>query len=196
MRSPRLLLGLLPALALVAGGCSNVGSSGDQGYIDGKGVITVLPPGDRKVPGDVTGKTLDGADVSLASYAGKVVVLNVWGSWCPPCRAEADDLAKAYQELAPKGVVFLGINTRDASADNARSFVSRYAVPYPSIFDPGGTNLLAFHGTLTPNAIPSTVVIDQEGRVAASILGEVTSATTLVDLVDEATQAATQGAGQ
>ena len=185
MRS-RLLLALL-ALVLVAGGCSNVGSSGDQGYIDGKGVITVLPDGDRKAPGEVAGETLAGEDVSLAAYAGKVVVVNVWGSWCPPCRAEADDLTEASRQLAAQGVVFLGINTRDTSADNARAFERKYAVPYPSIYDPGGRNLLAFHGTLTPNAIPSTVVIDERGRVAASILGEVTSATTLVDLVDEVT---------
>jgi thiol-disulfide isomerase/thioredoxin len=187
----RPLVGLLAALALVASGCSDVGSSGDQGYIDGKGVITVLPPGDRKAPGDVTGETLEGADLSLASYAGQVVVVNVWGAWCPPCRAEADDLADAARQLAPKGVQFVGINTRDSSQDNALSFQRRYDVPYPSIYDPGGRNLLAFHGTLTPNAIPSTVVIDRHGRVAASILGEVTSATTLVDLVDEVTGGAT-----
>jgi thiol-disulfide isomerase/thioredoxin len=185
MRPRRLLLGLLPTLALVVSGCSNVGDSGDQGYIDGKGVITVLPAADRKKPGEVTGKTLEGDDISLASYAGKVIVVNVWGAWCPPCRAEADDLAEAARRLAPEGVQFVGINTRDSSQANALSFQRRYDVPYPSIYDPGGRNLLAFHGTLTPNAIPSTVVIDKDGRVAASILGEVTSATTLVDLVDE-----------
>jgi thiol-disulfide isomerase/thioredoxin len=184
----RLLLGLLSSLALVASGCSNIGSSGDQGYIDGKGVITVLSEKDRKAPGDVSGETLDGDELSLASYAGKVIVVNVWGSWCPPCRAEADDLAEASRQLAARGVVFVGINTRDSSKDNALSFDRRYDMPYPSIYDPGGRNLLAFHRTLTPNSIPSTVVIDQDGRVAASILGEVTSATTLVDLVDEVTK--------
>jgi thiol-disulfide isomerase/thioredoxin len=188
MRSRRLLVGLVSSLVLVASGSSNVGSSGDQGYIDGKGVITILPAKDRKVPGKVSGETLEGDQLSLASYAGKVVVVNVWGAWCPPCRAEADDLGDAARQLAAKGVVFVGINTRDSSQDNALSFQRRYDVPYPSIYDPGGRNLLAFHGTLTPNAIPSTVIIDADGRVAASILGEVTSANTLVDLVDEVTK--------
>jgi thiol-disulfide isomerase/thioredoxin len=181
---------LLPAAALLlavvgAGGCSKVGSTGDKGYIAGEGVITLLPTAQRKAPGPVSGTTLDGQKLSLASYAGKVVVVNVWGAWCPPCRAEADDLAAAARELAAKGVVFVGINTRDASQDNARSFERRYDVPYPSIYDPGGRNLLAFRRTLTPNAIPSTVVIDAQGRVAASILGEVTSKNTLVDLVED-----------
>jgi thiol-disulfide isomerase/thioredoxin len=181
----RSVLAALAAVALVASGCSNVAGTGDKGYIDGKGVITLLPDGDRKAPGDVSGETLEGDQVSLSSYAGKVVVINVWGSWCPPCRAEADELAAAARELGPKGVVFLGIDTREASRDNGLSFQRRYDVPYPSIYDPGGRTMLAFHGTLTPNAIPSTVVIDAKGRVAASILGEVTSRTTLADLVEE-----------
>lgn len=180
-----LVVAVVSAILLGATGCSKVGSTGDKGYIAGEGVITLLPEAQRKAPGAVSGETLDGNQLSLASYAGKVIVVNVWGAWCPPCRAEADDLAAAARELAPKGVVFVGINTRDASQDNARSFERRYGVPYPSIYDPGGRNLLAFHRTLTPNAIPSTVVIDARGRVAASILGEVTSKTTLVDLVQD-----------
>jgi thiol-disulfide isomerase/thioredoxin len=145
----------------------------------------VLPADKRKHPGEVTGKTLEGKNVSLSSYAGKVVVINVWGAWCPPCRAEADDLGAAARALASQGVVFLGINTRDASKDQGLAFQRTYDVPYSSIFDPGGRNLLAFHGTLTPNSIPSTVIIDKQGRVAASILGELSSKTTLVDLVED-----------
>jgi thiol-disulfide isomerase/thioredoxin len=181
----RPLLAALAAVALVAGGCGSVGSTGDKGYVDGKGVITLLAAADRKTPGDVSGETLEGKPLSLSSYAGKVVVVNVWGSWCPPCRAEADELAAASKELSSKGVVFVGIDTREASRDNGLSFQRRYAVPYSSIYDPGGRTMLAFRGTLTPNAIPSTVVIDAEGRVAASIVGEVTSRTTLVDLVED-----------
>lgn len=181
----RLVPVVLVVVALVASGCSTVGSTGDKGYIAGEGVITLLPPDERKEPGEVSGETLDGEEFSLASYAGKVIVVNVWGAWCPPCRAEADDLAAAARELAPQGVVFVGINTRDSSRDNALSFERTYDVPYPSIYDPGGRNLLAFRGTLTPNAIPSTVIIGKDGLVAASILGEVTSRTTLVDLVED-----------
>ena len=190
MSRSRSLFALLAVLVLVAGGCSRVGSTGDKGYIDGEGVITLLPVAQRKAPGAVGGESLDGQQLSLAAYAGKVVVVNVWGAWCPPCRAEADELAAAARELAPKGVVFVGINSRDSSKDNARAFQRTYDVPYPSIYDPGGRNLLAFHRTLTPNAIPSTVVIDAQGRVAASILGAVTSKTTLVDLVEDVAGAA------
>ena len=186
MRAPRLLVGAALAVLVTVSGCSNdIGSSGDQGYISGEGVITVLDPADRKPPGEVSGETLEGEELSLASYAGKVVVVNVWGSWCPPCRSEAGLLAAAARELAPQGVQFIGINTRDYSRDNALSFQRTYDVPYPSIYDPSGRNLLAFRGTLTPNAIPSTVIIDEQGRVAASILGEVPSKTTLLDLVQD-----------
>jgi thiol-disulfide isomerase/thioredoxin len=180
----------LTAVMLIVGGCGfgGAGGTGDKGYIDGEGVITVLPVHDRKAPADVEGETLEGDQLSLSSYAGKVVVVNVWGSWCPPCRAEADDLAAASRELAADGVVFVGINTRDASRDNGLSFQRTYDVPYPSIYDPSGRNLLAFRGTLTPNSIPSTVIIDKQGRVAASVLGELSSKTTLVDLVDEASK--------
>jgi thiol-disulfide isomerase/thioredoxin len=176
---------LVGTLLAVAGCADDIGSTGDQGYIDGKGVITLLPAAERKKPGPVSGETLEGEHLSLASYAGKVIVVNVWGSWCPPCRAEADELGTAARKLAAQGVVFVGINTRDSSPDNGLSFQRRYDVPYPSIYDPGGRNLLAFHRTLTPNSIPGTVVIDRQGRVAASILGEVTSRTTLVDLVQD-----------
>ena len=193
MPRPRLLTralvaAVLTAIAIGASGCTGVGSTGDKGYIDGEGVITLLTASERKKPGAVSGETLAGDQVSLASYAGKVVVVNVWGSWCPPCRAEADELGAAARELAPRGVVFLGINSRDPSKDNGRAFERTYDVPYPSIYDPSGRNLLAFHGTLTPNSIPSTVVIDRQGRVAASILGAVTSKTTLVDLVEDASK--------
>lgn len=177
---PLLLLG-----AAVAGCAGATGSSGDQGYVDGSGVITRLAPEERKRPGEVSGTSLEGDRIDLADYAGQIVVINVWGAWCPPCRAEADDLATAARELDGTGVEFLGINTRDNSAATALAFQRSRKVPYPSIFDPGGRNLLAFGGTLTPNAIPSTVIIDAEGYVAASVIGEVTSARTLVDLVED-----------
>ncbi len=166
-------------------GCGSGAAGGSSGYLSGNGVITELPVAKREKPGKISGETLEGKTVALSDYAGKVVVVNVWGSWCPPCRAEADDLSKAAAELAPQGVVFLGINTRDASRDNALTFQNKRKVPYSSIFDPGGKSLLAFHGTLTPNAIPSTVVIDAQGRVAASIIGELPSTQTLVDVVKD-----------
>lgn len=177
---PLLLAGLL--LSACGGG---VESKGDQGYVSGNGVITVLDEEDRYVPEEVSGESLEGEPLSLSSYDGKVVVINVWGAWCPPCRAEADDLAVAAKELQPEGVAFLGINTRDTSRDNALSFQRSREVPYPSIYDPSGRTLLAFRGSLRPNSIPSTLVLDEQGRVAATVLGELTSARTLVSLVEE-----------
>jgi thiol-disulfide isomerase/thioredoxin len=180
-----LLAVALPS-ALVLAGCSNdVGSSGNQGYVAGKGIITSVKAADRKQPGEVAGRTLDGRQVSLADLRGKVVVVNVWGSWCGPCRAEAPMLAQASRDLAKKGVVFLGIDSRDPSKDAAKAFVRRFDVPYPSLYDQQGSTLLAFRGTLTPNSVPSTVVVDPQGRVSGSVLGSLTR-TTLDDLVDDA----------
>ena len=168
-----------------AAGCGNdVGSSGDQGFVSGKGIITALPVSDRSEPAEVAGTSIDGEQLSLKDYEGQVVVVNVWGSWCAPCRAEAPMLADAARDLAKQDVAFLGIDSRDPSESAARAFARRFDVPYPSIYDQQGSTLLAFRGTLSPNAIPSTVIIDREGRVAASVLGEITR-TTLYDLVEE-----------
>jgi thiol-disulfide isomerase/thioredoxin len=171
---------------LALAGCSNdVGSSGNQGYVAGKGIITSVKAADRKLPGEVSGRTLTGEKVSLADFRGKVVVVNVWGSWCGPCRAEAPMLAQASRDLAGKGVVFLGIDSRDPSKDAAKAFVRRFDIPYASLYDQQGGTLLAFRGTLTPNSVPSTVVVDPQGRVAGSVLGNL-SRTTLDDLVEDA----------
>jgi len=174
---------LLASTGLTA--CSDdVGSSGDAGFVSGKGVITRLAVDDRKEPGEVAGETLEGEPISLEDFEGRTVVLNVWGSWCAPCRAEAPDLVAASEELADDDVEFLGINSRDLDRAAAQAFQRRFEVPYPSIYDQQGKTLLAFRGTLSPNAIPSTVVIDAEGRVAASVIGEV-SRSTLVGLVED-----------
>ena len=189
-RAARRTLAAVAAAALLAGGlagCSRDQASGSsgQGYVAGKGIITSLKVTDRRKPGDVSGTTLAGRHVSLADYRGKVVVLNVWGSWCPPCRAEAPMLARAARDLSGKGVVFLGINSRNPEQAGPQAFERRYKIPYDSIYDPDGQTLLAFHGTLPPNSIPSTVVIDRQGRVSASVIGSVTR-TTLDDLVQDA----------
>ncbi len=187
---PRVLVSVvapLLAAAAVLSGCTGAGApeTGDKGFVGGDGIITRLEPGGREQPGAVEGETLEGEPVSLADYEGQVVVLNVWGSWCGPCRKEAPVLGEAARELAEQDVAFVGINTRDASQDQGLAFQRRYDVPYPSLFDPSGRSLLAFSGTLNPSAIPSTVVLDEQGRVAASILGEVPSRRTLVDLVED-----------
>lgn len=177
------------AVPLTAGvalaGCTSGGSSSSGlNYQAGDGTITVLSPDQRKPPGELRGKTVDGKDVDLAGYRGSVVVLNVWGSWCPPCQQEAPDLQAASVALAPKGVKFLGINTKEnGNQAAAAAFERAYGITYPSLFD-SPDYLLALRGVVAANAIPSTVVVDAQGRIAARISGPTTKAT-LVDLVDD-----------
>lgn len=185
--SRRLLVPLAVVVATGLAGCSHsdVGGSANQGYVAGQGIITTVAPADRSRPGPVQGTSLTGRDIALSDYRGKVVVINVWGSWCPPCRAEAPMLAQAARDLDDRGVVFLGIDSRNPEQAGPRAFVRRFKIPYESIYDPDGTTLLAFRGTLPPNAIPSTVVVDPQGRVSGSVIGSITR-TTLDDLVDDA----------
>ncbi|MBA2465548.1 MAG: TlpA family protein disulfide reductase [Nocardioidaceae bacterium] len=182
---PVVTVAVILVVGSAAGCTSDIGSSGDQGFVSGQGIITVVAEAERSAPGEVAGETIDGEPLSLADYAGQIVVVNVWGSWCVPCRTEAPMLAKAARDLESEDVAFLGIDSRDPSESAARAFVRTFDTPYPSIYDQEGRTLLAFRGTLTPSSIPSTVVIDREGRVAASVLGEITR-TTLDELVEEA----------
>jgi thiol-disulfide isomerase/thioredoxin len=180
-----LAAGALAALTALAG-CST--SSGNavtgQNYQAGDGSITILAPDQRKAPGELRGTTIDGQQVDLASYRGNVVVLNVWGSWCGPCQKEAPALQAASEALAPKGVRFLGINIReDGNKARAAAFERAYGITYPSLFDSAGY-LLALRGVVAANAVPSTVVVDAQGRIAARISGATTK-DTLVDLVDD-----------
>ena len=127
--------------------------------------------GERPAAPALSGETLDGGRYDLADHRGKVVVVNFWGSWCPPCRAEADDLAKVYEQYKGQGVGFVGINVRD-DRDAAKAFeAGRHE--YPSIFDPASRLALDFTGLPAIGTPPVTVVIDRSGRVAAMIRGAV-----------------------
>ncbi|MEU1051286.1 TlpA disulfide reductase family protein [Streptomyces sp. NPDC005876] len=162
------------ACALLVSACGSGGTSGGGGntnYITGSDGIATVGEGDRADVPDLSGKTVDGARLDIDDYRGKVVVLNVWGSWCPPCRAEAKNFEKVYQDVKDQGVQFVGINTRDTSTGPARAFEKEYGVSYPSLYDPTGKLMLRFKkGTLNPQAIPSTLVIDREGKIAARTL--------------------------
>lgn len=178
--SPRLAAVGLSAGLVVAGlaGCSQSSSAGDrvdvpeQGYVSGDGSTTILAEADRTPAPDLRGTTLQGEPFVLADHLGEVVVLNTWASWCAPCRAEAPALEATSRELAGRGVTLVGLNTRDSAAA-AQAFVRRFDISYPSVADPDGSLQLLFHDSLPPSAIPTTVVIDQKGRVAARALGEV-----------------------
>ena len=173
-------------VGVLAAGCAAkpFASNGDAGFVSGDGTIAVLPEADRRLAPSVQGVTLDGRRFDLASLRGRIVVLNVWGSWCGPCRAEAPLLQRAYPRLTRKGADLVGLDTRE-SAEPARAFVQAAGLTYPSVSDRDGRLQLAFSDTLPPAAIPSTVIVDAQGRVAARIIGPVDSVTTLLDVVDQ-----------
>ena len=138
--------------------------------------VTEYPAASRGEPVEVEGVTLGGGQVAVEGLRGAVVVLNVWGSWCAPCRAEAPILAEASRTYAEDGVSFLGINVRDNEAA-AVAFERRYRVPYPSIADFDGLTLLGLNQYVPASAVPVTLVLDREGRVASRVLGELREAT-------------------
>jgi thiol-disulfide isomerase/thioredoxin len=161
-------------------GCTGEGgnASGLRGdgtsFVSGDGVKTMVPVARRQEPVELTATTLEGDRLDIATLRGKPVVLNVWGSWCPPCRKEAPALQAAAAQLRGKAS-FVGINTRDSEA-GAQAYERRFKVSYPSLVDKG-TLLLALRGAVSPQDIPSTLVLDRQGRVAARFSGPVTMLT-------------------
>ncbi|MFB6613888.1 TlpA disulfide reductase family protein [Streptomyces sp. NPDC085524] len=148
---------------------------GGAGVVNAAAAATVVDSDARPAAPALAGDDLDGKPVSLSEFRGQVVVLNVWGSWCGPCRAEADDLERLGERTRDQGVRFLGINTRDRDRAAAQSFVRAHGLEFPSLHDPAGELLLRFPPELlNPQTIPSTLVIDRRGRVAVSIGGAVT----------------------
>ncbi len=182
---------LLVVLALLV---TTACSTGDDAVVTGSEFQFVAPNGqvrirydaaDRKVVRGLTGPDVltDGRKVSLDDYAGKVVVVNIWGSWCGPCRTEAPELQKVQNETGAEGVQVLGIAVKESSAEPPRDFMKDRKLTYPSIYDESGRTLLAFKG-LPPNTVPATIVLDKQHRVAAVFL-ESLIATDLVPLVKE-----------
>lgn len=158
-------------LAACGGGTEAAPAEAGSGYVAGDGSIVLVPEQERVAAPDLEGVTLDGETFRLADHLGDVVVLNVWASWCAPCRAEAPELAALDRELAPSGVQFVGLDTRDSDV-SARAFVARFGIEYPNVVDRDGQLQLLFSDTLPPQAIPSTLVIDRQGRVAGRVLGK------------------------
>jgi thiol-disulfide isomerase/thioredoxin len=175
---------------LILASCARTGadeqtrSAGQVGYPDVPRNLTRVPPDQRKELPTVSGPALgSNQTISTQDFRGKVVVINVWGSWCPPCRKEAPDLQAASVET--KDVAqFVGITSKDYDPAPAEAFVRSFEITYPSIYDPSGKVLLAFAGDLPPSAIPSTMIIDRQGRLAVRVLSEV-SKITLVDMIND-----------
>ncbi|GGT31115.1 TlpA family protein disulfide reductase [Streptomyces purpureus] len=178
-RAPRRTLlavgALSAALALTA--CSSdsngkSGGGGDTNFVASTGGVETVAKGERKAPNKLVGETLDGKQLDVADLKGKVVVMNLWGSWCPPCRAEAPHFAKVSKELKAKGVEFVGINTRDPNKQPAIAFEKDYGITYPSLYDPAGKLIVNGFpkGSLNPAGIPSTIVLDKDGKIAGRAL--------------------------
>ena len=185
----------LAAVAVLLGGtgCSEDPNSiaaqaraGDQkGYVSGDGAVETIPEADRAEPVELRGELLDGTSWDSASARGEVVVVNVWGSWCAPCVAEAPDLQEVWARLEAESapVHFIGINFREDPARGA-AFERKAGLTYPSLSDEasGGVLILALQGKAP--TVPTTLVLDAEGRIAARVNGPV-SASTLRGLVDD-----------
>lgn len=174
------------AAVLVFSGCSapdqfaiDYSAGGNKNYVAGDGSILEIAPENRGEPIVFSGVTEAGADLSSDDYRGHALVVNFWAGYCAPCRAEAPDLEKLSQQWSDHGAQFIGVNTYD-EAGAILAFARTYGVTYPSIVDVhSGATQLAFAGTVAPSALPTTIVLDAEGRVAARILGQIESASIL-----------------
>ncbi len=176
---------------LALGACSSPASTGDgrtetgeqAGYVSGDGSTRTWAPEDRGDPVALSGTDFTGAAVDVAGWRGDVVVLNTWYAACPPCRAEAPDLVALATDYADDGVRLLGINGTD-DAGTAQAFERTFEVPYPSLADTDGQAVAALQGSVPLQAVPTTVVLDREGRVAARVLG-LAEGSTLRAMVDD-----------
>lgn len=157
----------------------------EQNYTSADGTITELAIANRDAPISFESTaTTDGSTVSSEDYLGSVLVVNFWFASCPPCRYEAPDLADIAANYAAEGVQFLGVNVYD-ELDMAKSFETDFAIPYPSVLDVAtGEIRLAFSGQLPPNGVPTTVIVDRSGRVAARLSGAIMDRAVFEDMID------------
>ena len=173
----RALLCLAAVLGLLAG-CStgpgqvDVTNGGEFRFVAGTPAGEVIPVGERASAPDFSGVLLSGEDFASGQLEGSVAVLNFWGSWCAPCRVETPEFDEVAGDYADAGVRFLGVNVKETDEQFAGAFVERFGIGFPSLHDPRGEVALAFRD-YPANAIPSTIVLDPDYRVAAVYTGEV-----------------------
>jgi len=165
------LAGVLLIGVLVAGWAT--GGHSDVTDVDGSQSAVMYTAGHRPVAPEFTGTTLTGARLNFSSYRGQVVVLNFWGSWCAPCRAEASTLASVAALYRSSGVAFLGVDVRDTTA-SAEAFARSFSITYPSVADPGSAITLDFTSVVPIAATPTTLVIDRTGHIAGAVFGSAT----------------------
>ncbi|MCU1469432.1 MAG: alkyl hydroperoxide reductase [Glaciihabitans sp.] len=190
MRPKRLLGAFVAApvaaavIGLLLAGCTETPDLGasTQGYISGSGVYKEILPADRKKPLSFTAKLDTGGTVSSAALLGKVHVLNFWYAGCVPCNSEASRLESSYNKYKSQ-VGFLGVNTYD-QAPTSLTFEQTHGVTYPSAIDANTASVqFAFSSYIPPSAVPTTLVLDREGRVAARVTGEIESTDILNSLI-------------
>ena len=179
----------LAAAALVTAGCSGNNAvsqsvGGSLGYGIGDQATTWISPGDRKAVSGVTGTLLTGDEFDLSRWKGHVVVVNFWGSWCGPCIGEAPALERVHRDTAADGVEFLGVDIKEQGRAQAETFVRAHHITYPMLYDESNLVALRFRG-MAPNATPTTIVLDTQGRIAARHSGAILY-TALRDLVTRA----------
>ena len=185
-----LLVAGAAAIALSLSGCASdplaqqYREGSNKNYIAGDGSITEITPGNRGEPIDFSGVTSQGDSVTSDQFLGHVLVVNFWYAGCAPCRAEAPELEQVYTETAPQGVNFLGVNVRDQAA-TVDTFNKRFGITYQSIIDQDGGAQLAFAAQVPPNAVPTTLILDAKGRVAARILGQLKDPSILSTLIKD-----------
>lgn len=183
------LIATLIGATLVLGGCAAndplAVESTEKNYTSADGTITEIPPGNRGEPVVFdSSNTTSGTPLSSEEFLGDVLVVNFWFAACPPCRYEAPDLADLAQAYAEDGVKFLGVNVYDGLA-GAQSFEKSFGIPYPSVLDADdGAVRLSFANELPPNGVPTTLILDREGRVAARVSGAIMDRATFEAMLD------------
>ncbi|WNM24205.1 TlpA family protein disulfide reductase [Demequina capsici] len=173
-RGSRLIIfaAIVVAVVLALAACSPPDAAQSPGYVSGDGTVTIFSDSDRQEL-DLTGTAFDGTAVDTADWRGQVVVINAWYAACPPCRAEAADLAALDAE---DGVQLVGVNSRDG-AETAAAFERTFGIAYPSIDDKDGGATSQLQGVIAMNAVPTSLVLDPEGRLYARVVGRVEPST-------------------
>jgi len=169
---------LAAGATVLLAGCStgddavDVNNGGEFRFVADTPSGEVIPDGERASAPEFSGTLLGGGEFSSTELSGDIAVLNFWGSWCAPCRVETPEFQEVYADVRDDGVEFLGLNVKETSEQFALAFIDRFGIEFPSLFDPRGEVALAFRD-YPANFIPSTIVLDRDGRVAAVYTGEI-----------------------
>lgn len=176
LRAALLAVATVVAAVLALSACSSSGTGDSTYHYDGaQAVGTFIPAADRKPAQDFGGSLLSGGNYDLNRYRGKVVVINFWGVWCPPCRVETPQFGKVYDAYGNKGVTFVGVDIKDGSRGGSRSFLADNDVTYPVIWDEIGETAVRL-GEISTQAMPFTVLLDRQHRVAGVYISPLTQA--------------------